>query len=454
MIKVLVIDDLALMRKLLGRVLADVGGFEAHFARNGLEGLEQLAAVNPDVVTLDIHMPGMDGLTCLDRIMIERPCPVVMVSSLTREGADTTLEALRLGAVDFVPKPEGAVSLHMEVFGPLFVAKVRAAAGVKLRASLRLRERVQHRVGGSASVRLRAGGHDEAASTRASGEGIVVVGASTGGPPALEALLVALPSTFPWPIVIAQHMPANFTGALARRLEGLCAIGVSEVARPTALEPGHAYIGRGDADVVISNVAGGLVATPVPADARRPWHPSADRLVESAIAHISPGLLVGILMTGMGDDGAGSMTRLRALGGRTIAEAEETAVVWGMPGKLVEAGGATWVLPLPNIAEQLRKLVPLHAPDPQRVLTRPTRAYYAKRSPHWRAPRLTNAGLRRALRVIPPPFHPSATRSSANATCASARQSSPRWYASGRLKAQGSCSAICGSTTPTYVPAL
>ena len=367
MIKVLVIDNSALMRKLLGRVVADVGDFEVHFARNGPEGLEQLATVNPDVVTLDIHMPGMDGLTCLDRIMIERPRPVVMVSSLTREGADATLEALRLGAVDFVPKPEGAVSLHMEVFGPLFVAKVRAAAGVKLRASLRLRERVQHRVGGSASVRPRAGGRDEAASVRASGEGIVVVGASTGGPPALEALLVALPPTFPWPIVIAQHMPANFTGALARRLDGLCAIGVGEVARPTALEPGHAYIGRGDDDVVISNVAGHLVAAPVPADARRPWHPSADRLVESAIAHISPSLLVGILMTGMGNDGAGSMTRLRALGGRTIAEAEETAVVWGMPGKLVEAGGATWVLPLPNIAEQLRKLVPLHAADPQRV---------------------------------------------------------------------------------------
>ena len=152
MIKVLVIDDSALMRKLLGRVVADVGDFEVHFARNGPEGLEQLATVNPDVVTLDIHMPGMDGLTCLDRIMIERPRPVVMVSSLTREGAEATLEALRLGAVDFVPKPEGAVSLHMEVFGPLFVAKVRAAAGVKLRASLRLRERVQHRVGGSASA--------------------------------------------------------------------------------------------------------------------------------------------------------------------------------------------------------------------------------------------------------------------------------------------------------------
>jgi two-component system chemotaxis response regulator CheB len=193
-----------------------------------------------------------------------------------------------------------------------------------------------------------------------------VVGTSTGGPPALETLLVALPSTFPWPIVIAQHMPANFTGALARRLDGLCAIGVSEVTRPTALQPGHAYIGRGDGDVVVSKLAGDLVVSPAPADAGRTWHPSADRLVESALSHVPPNLLIGVLMTGMGDDGAGSMTKLRALGGRTIAEAEETAVVWGMPGKLVEAGGATWVLPLPHIAAQLRKLAPLHAPDPQR----------------------------------------------------------------------------------------
>jgi two-component system chemotaxis response regulator CheB len=194
----------------------------------------------------------------------------------------------------------------------------------------------------------------------------VIVGTSTGGPPALEALLGALPSAFPWPIVIAQHMPANFTGALARRLDGLCAIGVREVARPTVLEPSHTYIGRGDADVVISKIAADLVASPAPVDAR-PWHPSVDRLVESAIAHVAPHLLIGVLMTGMGDDGAGSMTRLRALGGRTIAEAEEAAVVWGMPGKLVEAGGASWVLPLPDIAWQLRKLTPLHASDPQRA---------------------------------------------------------------------------------------
>jgi two-component system chemotaxis response regulator CheB len=172
-----------------------------------------------------------------------------------------------------------------------------------------------------------------------------------------------LPSNFAWPILIAQHMPASFTGPLARRLNDVCAISVTEVVRPTAIESGCAYIGRGDADMVVSKRDGLLVAAPTPMNARYPWHPSTDRLVNSALEHVPPPQLIGILMTGMGNDGAGAMTRLRALGGRTIAEAEETAVVWGMPGELVKAGGASFVLPLSKIAEQLKELAPIHAPD-------------------------------------------------------------------------------------------
>ncbi len=318
----------------------------------------------PDVITLDIHMPQMDGLACLDRIMLERPCPVVMVSSLTAEGAETTLEALRLGAVDFVPKPEGAVSLHMEVFAPNFIAKVRTAASAKLKASTRLRERIQHRIG-AAPLRARlAGTAKPGLATRAVGGGLVIVGTSTGGPPALEALLTPLPANFPWPIVIAQHMPANFTGPLARRLDKICAIRVTEVAAPTVLKPGCAYIGRGDADVVISRSGRTLAAAPAPPE-DYPWHPSADRLARSAMTFVPPGQLIGVLMTGMGNDGAEAMIRLHALGGRTIAEAEETAVVWGMPGELAKAGGADWVLPVQKIAEKLQQLVPLDAADPK-----------------------------------------------------------------------------------------
>jgi two-component system chemotaxis response regulator CheB len=360
-IKVLVVDDSALVRKLFGKVLSGVADFEVAFARDGLEALTQLHTFRPDVITLDIHMPQMDGLACLDRIMVERPCPVLMVSSLTAEGAETTLEAMRLGAVDFVAKPEGAVSLHMEVFAPQFIAKIRSAASAKLRASLRLRERVQHRIGGGPRPRER---NSAGTTVRASGAGIVLVGTSTGGPPALEALLTPLPATFPWPIVIAQHMPASFTGPLANRLDRLCAIKIAEVTASTVLEPGRAYIGRGDGDVVIARRGSAFAAAPASPE-QYPWHPSADRLVRTALKHVPPEQLVGILMTGMGDDGAQAMTRLRALGGRTIAEAEETAVVWGMPGELVKAGGADWVLPVQKIADKLQTLVPIHASDPK-----------------------------------------------------------------------------------------
>jgi two-component system chemotaxis response regulator CheB len=357
-IKVLVVDDSALARKLLGQVFAAEDDFEVEFARNGLEALERIKTFQPDVVTLDVHMPQMDGLACLDRIMIERPCPVVMVSSLTAAGAEATLEALRLGAVDFVAKPQGAVSLRIHEMAPELVQKVRLAAGARLRSSLRLRERVQHRIGRTLPLPVRAHGPAPAGDRRSPvGEGLVLVGTSTGGPPALEALLQPLPATFPWPILVAQHMPASFTGPLARRLDGLCALSVSEVLQPTPLQPGCVYIGRGDADIIVSRRPAGLIALVAPPLAGYPWHPSAERLVRSAMDHLPAAQLVGILMTGMGSDGAKAMADLHAQGGRTIAEAEETAVVWGMPGELVRAGGADWTLPLPRIAGQLQKMV-------------------------------------------------------------------------------------------------
>jgi two-component system, chemotaxis family, protein-glutamate methylesterase/glutaminase len=370
-IKLLVVDDSALMRKLLGQVFAAEPDFEVQFARNGTEALDQVRAFEPDVVTLDIHMPHMDGLECLDRIMIERPCRVVMVSSLTADGAEATLEALRLGAVDFVAKPQGAVSLRMNDFAPALVEKVRAAARAKLRSSLRLKERVRHRIGSMRTVRPRtvlrepaepaplpaADDGREPVRHDALCDGLVLVGTSTGGPPALEALLTPLPASFSWPILIAQHMPAGFTGPLAHRLDGLCALRVTEVVQPVALRAGFVYIGRGDADLIVSRRSAGLVALAAPAQAGYPWHPSADRLVRSAMEHLPASSLIGILMTGMGYDGAEAMALLRDRGGRTIAESEETAVVWGMPGELVKANGADWVLPLPRIADRLQRLV-------------------------------------------------------------------------------------------------
>nr|WP_211106203.1 chemotaxis-specific protein-glutamate methyltransferase CheB [Nitrospirillum iridis] len=361
----MIVDDSALIRRLLGDLFTATGDFEVALARDGVEALAQVREFKPDVVTLDVNMPQMDGLTCLDQIMVERPCPVVMVSSLTEAGAEVTLEALALGAVDFIQKPDGAISLKMDQLGPSLVEKVRVAATARLRRSHRLTERVRRQGGGLAAkpTRVRAltdvavEGSEGAAVGKRAPPGLVIVGCSTGGPPALDALLTGLPAAFPWPVLVAQHMPASFTGPLARRLDGLCALTVREVTRPTRIEAGHVYIGKGDADLVMGMRPAGLMALPVPAKAEYRWHPSVDRLVESALGLVDPRRLVGVLMTGMGYDGAEFMTRMRDGGGRTIAEAEETAVVWGMPGELVRRGGADCVTPLDQIAGQLVRLV-------------------------------------------------------------------------------------------------
>ncbi len=359
MIRLLVVDDSALMRRLLGQVFAAQGDFDLHVARDGAEALELIPEVKPDVVTLDVAMPRMDGLACLDLIMLRHPCPVVMVSALTEAGADTTLMALERGAVDFIPKPGGAVSLGMDELGPALVEKVRAAAAVRLRPTLRLAERVRLRAGeAAASARPIRPPRPEPRSDRPAAEdrapgGLVLIGCSTGGPPALDAVLSRLPADLPWAVVVAQHMPASFTGPLARRLDKLCAVAVVEVGRPMPLVAGRVHIGRGDADVVVVLRPAGLAVMAVPSSKEHRWHPSVDRLVDSALEHLPANRLMGVLMTGMGVDGAAAMGRLRAAGGTTIAEAEQTAVVWGMPGQLVRQGDAAFVEPLDAVAARI-----------------------------------------------------------------------------------------------------
>jgi two-component system chemotaxis response regulator CheB len=360
LIKALIVDDSALVRKLLGEIFAREADFVIEFARTGVEALEKLAVFQPDVITLDINMPVMDGLSCLDRIMVERPCPVVIVSSMTAAGADATLEALRLGAVDVIAKPTGAVSLEIHDMADHLVEKVRAAASARLPFSLRLADRVRHRAGaGSRKERTKVKPKEKFVEPiQLSKQGVVLIGTSTGGPPALEAVLTALPADFGWPVLVVQHMPAAFTGALANRLDRICALEVKEVTQVTRLEVGRIYIARGDADMIVSRRAGQLVAMPAPGLPDYLWKPSVDRLVRTAMEHVEAGQLVGVLMTGMGNDGAQAMTELHAKGGHTIAEAEETAVVWGMPGELAKAGGADWTLPVGEISGILNKLVP------------------------------------------------------------------------------------------------
>jgi two-component system, chemotaxis family, protein-glutamate methylesterase/glutaminase len=362
-IRLLIADDSALMRKLLEDVFRTEGDFEVRTAKNGTEALELVSSFDPHVVTLDVQMPGMNGLDCLSRIMIGSPRPVVMISSLTAQGAETTLEAIELGAVDFFPKPKGTVSLEIDRMRPLLIEKIRGAANARIRPTLRLKERIRHKLDGTNALADRPKPRPMSASSRKASPpgGLVLIGTSTGGPAALDIVLPQLPGNFPWPVLVAQHMPASFTGLFAKRLDRECQLRVVEVSRPTPLAPGTIYIGRGDADLVVASRAVGKVAMPVPAQRDYPWHPSVERLVTSALEDYDATRLVGVLMTGMGRDGADAMTRLREMGGRTIAEAESSAVVWGMPGELVKNGGAEFVLPVDNIAKSLVDLVRSYA---------------------------------------------------------------------------------------------
>jgi two-component system chemotaxis response regulator CheB len=362
MIRLLIVDDSALMRKLLSGIFEQEGDFDIRTARNGAEALELARSFAPQVITLDINMPVMDGLTCLSRLMIETPLPVVVVSSQTPEGAETTLEALHLGAVDVIAKPEGTVSLNIDRISPALVEKVRAAAKARLRPTHRLTDRVRHRIGGAPAVatppaRPKPPAFGDRAGPDDAGPGLLLIGASTGGPQALEAILTSLPADLPWPVLVAQHMPATFTSAFAQRLDRICALAVMEVRQSTVLRPGQVHIAQGDADLIVAKRPAGLIALPVPASQAHRWHPSVDRMVASALNQAPADRQVGVLLTGMGDDGAAAMARLRAEGGQTIAQDEETSVVWGMPGELVRRGGADVVAPLTEIAQRIVEAV-------------------------------------------------------------------------------------------------
>ncbi len=364
--KVLVVDDSALMRRQLTDILGSAG-FEVETARNGAEALELLARFQPHVVTLDVTMPEMDGLSCLRRIMAENPRPVVMISSLTEAGAETSMEALRLGAVEVVHK-QGVGGVGLRRMSDELVRIVRGAAGAKLRRAHGLRERLKRTRASIVGdrqlpepVQPLPVQPPEPAVPEASGPGVVLIGVSTGGPSTLEEILPHLPEDFPWPVVVAQHMPQTFTATLARRLNDVCALTVVEAAQPMPVEPGHVYVARGGADAVLTRRGGRLTVMPVPMDTGRPWHPSVDRLVESALQHVEAARLIGVLLTGMGVDGGASMAQVHGGGGRTIAESEASAVVFGMPADLIRRKAADIVLPAEQIATQLvRWLRPAH----------------------------------------------------------------------------------------------
>ncbi|NBC49956.1 MAG: chemotaxis-specific protein-glutamate methyltransferase CheB [Gammaproteobacteria bacterium] len=354
MIKLLIVDDSALMRRQLKNIFLAEGDFEIEVARHGEEAVELNSRFQPDVITLDINMPQMDGLTALSLLMAERPVPVVMVSSLTEKGAISTFEALNLGAVDYIPKPDGTISLSIAEVEEEIVAKVRAAAGAHLKKARGLAARIRGDMSvASATRQATTKRTTPAVEQTAKRDGVVIIGVSTGGPRTLEDILPRLPADFPWPVLVAQHMPPSFTRPFAERMNHLCPLEVYELRRPMPLEPGQICIGRGGADMVVMRRANRLMVSSRPESRDNLWHPSVELLGQSVLQYCDPQRVIAIMLTGMGYDGAESFAELKRRGARTIAESEQSAVVFGMPAELINRGGATKVLSMERIAEQL-----------------------------------------------------------------------------------------------------
>ncbi len=339
MIKLLIVDDSALMRRQLSSIFEAQGDFEIRLARNGKEAVEENILFQPDVVTLDINMPKMDGLTALTMMMAQRFVPVIMVSSLTEKGALSTFEALALGAVDFIAKPDGTISLSLDVIQRELVSKVRAA--VKARAKV-----TRSSIFTPAHSIVKTVSHSLSNS-------IVIIGVSTGGPRTLEDILPLFPADFPLPIIVAQHMPASFTGQFSKRMNNLCALEVVEANRPMSIESGFIYIGKGGADITIARRVGRLTIIPKPEDKNLLWHPSVELLGRSALEHYDATKIIGVMLTGMGYDGAEAFAEIKKQGGRTIAESEQSSVVFGMPAELIARNGASVVLSSDKITRQI-----------------------------------------------------------------------------------------------------
>jgi two-component system chemotaxis response regulator CheB len=349
-VRVLVVDDTALVRQVLSELLAADPHIEVvGTAVDAYAARDKIKALNPDVITLDIEMPKMDGLTFLENLMRLRPMPVVMCSTLTERGAEATFKALELGAVDFIAKPKADFADAIEQYAEEIRSKVKTAACARVRALVaRPAFSVAERKDADSVL-------PRVAAPRVAGTGrIIAIGASTGGTEAVREVLAALPAGMP-PIVITQHIPELFSKPFAERLDRSCALTVHEAADGMPIEAGHAYVAPGGRHLLVVREGARTVCRLSDADPVNRHRPSVDVLFRS-VANLAGANAIGVILTGMGDDGARGLLELLEAGAPTLAQDEATSVVWGMPGSAVKLGAAAQVLPLGRIAQTLLRL--------------------------------------------------------------------------------------------------
>ncbi len=351
-IKLLIVDDSALVRKLLTEILGRAPGIDVvGTAADPYAARDRIKQLNPDVITLDVEMPRMDGITFLENLMRLRPMPVVMVSSLTQQGADVTLRALELGAIDFVAKPKIDVAGSLADYADELIAKVKMAASARVnpRSVARAMAQVDPRRSADAVLPATSGRRVLRTTDR-----IIAIGASTGGTEAIREVLEMLPPDSP-AVVISQHIPAAFSKPFAERMNRLSPMAVCEAQDGQYILPGHVYIAPGDRHLLVDRDGARYRCRLSDGPHVNRHRPSVDVMFRSVAQNVGLNA-TGVLLTGMGDDGARGLKEMLDAGASTIAQDEASSVVWGMPGAAVKMGSAQQVLPLHRIAQEVLQL--------------------------------------------------------------------------------------------------
>lgn len=354
-IKVLIVDDSALVRQMLTEILNSDRGIEVvGAASDPFVARDKIKQLKPDVLTLDVEMPRMDGLTFLSNLMRLRPMPVVMVSSLTEKGADVTFDALDLGAVDFVSKPKVDLAHTLVNYAEEIIEKVKVAAKAHVRTidTEKLKEAVKAAPKFSADAVLAKKGATRNFKTT---DKIIAIGASTGGTEAIKEVLMGLPADSPG-TVITQHIPEAFSGPFAKRMDKCSAMTVYEAHDGQQIVPGHVYIAPGDKHLIIERSGARYICKLSDGSPVNRHRPSVDVMFRSVAQNVGKNA-VGLILTGMGDDGARGLMEMKEAGASTLVQDEKTSVVWGMPGEAFKIGATDKAYPLDKIAIKIIRLI-------------------------------------------------------------------------------------------------